>query len=93
MSQINNIAGSPSIQKIVANPIQKEIPTANAAAPQSAAYRLELSGASHFLQVAKSNDIRTDKVADIRQQIQSGAYDADGAKLDGAVDKLLEDLS
>jgi anti-sigma28 factor (negative regulator of flagellin synthesis) len=92
MSQINNISASPSVQKIINNPIQKEVP-ANATAPTKASDRLELSGISHLLGIAKNNDIRTDKVADIRQQIENGSYDADGSKLDAAADKVLDELN
>jgi anti-sigma28 factor (negative regulator of flagellin synthesis) len=91
MSQINNIAGNPQVQKIIASPIQKQVP-AEATTPTRASDRLELSGIGHLLQTAKSNDIRTDKVLEIRQQIQDGTYDADGSKLDAAADKLLDEL-
>jgi len=91
MSQINNISQNLPVQKIVANPIQKQIPAD--APPVRASDRLELSGASHLLSVLKTNDVRTDKIASIRQQIQDGTYDADGKKLDAAADKLLDDLS
>jgi anti-sigma28 factor (negative regulator of flagellin synthesis) len=92
MSQINSIGGSTPVQKVVENPIQKQLPT-DAAAPMRATDRLELSGASHLLAALKSNDVRTDKVSDIRAQIQAGTYDADGSKMDGAIDKLLDDLN
>jgi anti-sigma28 factor (negative regulator of flagellin synthesis) len=95
MSQVNNIsvnsaAQASQVQKIVANPIQKQIPAG--AAPVRASDRLELSGASHLLATLKTNDVRLDKVNAIRQQIQDGSYDADGKKLDAASDKLLDEL-
>jgi anti-sigma28 factor (negative regulator of flagellin synthesis) len=92
MSQISSVGGNTPIQKVVENPIQNQLP-ADAATPMRATDRLELSGASHLLAALKSNDVRTDKVSDIRAQIQNGTYDADGAKLDGAVDKLLDELN
>jgi anti-sigma28 factor (negative regulator of flagellin synthesis) len=92
MSQVNNIAGATPIQKIVANPIQKQVPAA-ASAPTRATDRLELSGASHLLQSLKTNDVRTDKVASVRLEIAAGTYDQDGTKLDGAIDKLLGDIN
>ncbi len=52
-----------------------------------------MSGASHLLQALKANDVRTDKITGIRQQIQDGTYDPDGAKLDGAADNLLDELN
>jgi anti-sigma28 factor (negative regulator of flagellin synthesis) len=91
MSQINPISQTTPVQKIVANPIQKEIPTE--AQPVRASDRLELSGASNLLAALKSNDVRTDKVASIRQQLQDGTYDPDGKKLDAAADKLLDELT
>ena len=90
MSQINNISQSTPVQQIVANPIQKEIPSN---APPSASDRLELSGASNLLQILKANDVRTDKIAAIRQRIDNGTYDADGSKLESATDSLLDELN
>ena len=91
MSQINNVGASASVQRIIANPIQKQVP-ADAAPQLRATDKLELSGSSHLLAALKSNDVRTDKVADIRSQIEAGTYDADGSKMDGAIDKLLDEL-
>ncbi len=91
MSQINNISANIPVQKIVANPVQKEIPSD--ATPVRASDRLELSGATQLLSILKTNDVRTDMVAGIRQQIQDGTYDADGTKLDAAADKLLDELN
>lgn len=55
--------------------------------------KLELSGASHLLTSLKSNsDIRTDKVAAIKSQIEAGTYE-DDAKLNVAIDRLLDDLA
>jgi anti-sigma28 factor (negative regulator of flagellin synthesis) len=92
MNQVNNISQSTPVQKIVANPIQKQIP-ADAPPSLRATDKLELSGASHLLQALKSNDVRTDKVTDIRQQLQDGTYDPDGAKLDAAANNLLDELN
>jgi len=87
---VNNVGSSSPIQKLVANPIQKQIPT-EAAPKARATDRLELSGGSHLLQALKSNDVRTDKVASIKNQIESGTYE-DDHKLNVAVDKMLDDL-
>jgi anti-sigma28 factor (negative regulator of flagellin synthesis) len=92
MSQINNIAGNTPIQRVTENPVQKEVP-ADPPTQLRATDKLELSGASHLLAALKSNDIRTDVVAEVRKQIQDGSYDADGKKLDGAIDKLLDELN
>jgi anti-sigma28 factor (negative regulator of flagellin synthesis) len=93
MNPVNDISQSTPVQKFVANPIQKQVPT-DAPQPLRASDKLELSGASHLLAVLKSNgDVRTDKVAAIREQLQAGTYDPNGAKLDGAVDNLLDELN
>jgi len=87
---VNNIGSGSPVQKIVSNPIQKQIP-ADAPAQLRATDRLELSGASHLLQSLKSNDVRTEKVAAVKAQIQAGTYE-DDHKLDTATNKLLDDL-
>lgn len=92
INSVNNTSSATPIQKLVSNPIQKQVAT-DAPAQLPATDRLELSGGSHLLQSLKANNgIRADKVASIKAQIQSGTYD-DEAKLDGAVDKLLDELN
>jgi anti-sigma28 factor (negative regulator of flagellin synthesis) len=88
---VNNVGSNSPIQKIVSNPIQKQIPT-DAAPKTSATDRLELSGASGFLKTLKSNDVRAEKVASVKSQIESGKYE-DDHKLNVAVDKLLNEFS
>ena len=88
---VNNVGSSSPIQKLVQNPIQKQLPT-EAAGQTRASDRLELSGASHLLKSLKSNDVRTDKVASIKAQIENGTYE-DDHKLNAAIDKLLDDLT
>ena len=89
---VNNIGGGSPVQKLVSNPIQKSVPT-DAPKNLPATDRLELSGASHLLQSLKANNgIRADKVAAIKSQIANGSYETD-AKLNGALDGLLDDLS
>ena len=56
-----------------------------------AADRLELTGASHLLELAKGGDVRADKIADIKAAIADGSYDLD-AKADVVADRLLGDL-
>jgi anti-sigma28 factor (negative regulator of flagellin synthesis) len=89
MSQINNITPNNPVQQVVSNPIQKQIP---AGATPAASDRLELSGASNLLQILKTNNVRPDKIAEVRAQIENGTYDADGSKLDAAAGALLDDL-
>jgi flagellar biosynthesis anti-sigma factor FlgM len=89
------------------NPTSAAIPTqavSKVAAPQQAdqaapaetlrpraADRLELSGVSHMLELAKSSDVRMEKVQMIRDQIEAGTYDLD-AKADAVAERVLDDL-
>ena len=92
MNPINNVTGNSPIQKLAAAaPAQKQAPAAETSRP-SPKDRVELSGMGHLLGALKNNDIRADKVADIKAQIAAGTYDVD-QKLDAAVDRLLEDLT
>jgi anti-sigma28 factor (negative regulator of flagellin synthesis) len=90
MSSINSVGGNSPIQKIIQQPIQKQIP-AEAPKQHPMVDKLELSGMSHLLKTLKSNDVRVDKVAEIRAQIEAGTYETED-KLDAAADKLLDDL-
>jgi anti-sigma28 factor (negative regulator of flagellin synthesis) len=94
MSPINSVGGpepSGPVQKIVNAPIHKQISPAAAAEPRAVVDKLELSGMSHLLQALKSNDIRAEKVQQIKAQIEAGTYE-DEQKLDIAVDRLLDEL-
>ena len=91
MSSINNIGHNNPIHKIVSKPIEKSIPT-DAPKQLPATDKLELSGAGQFLQSLKNDkDVRADKVADIKALIAQEKYE-DDAKLEGALDGLLDDL-
>ena len=92
MASINNIGGSGPGQRIINNPIQKSVgPDAEKVRP-SATDRLELSGQSHLLQALKQNNgVRANKVAAIKNEIESGKYESD-AKLDAAVERMLDDV-
>lgn len=59
--------------------------------PLRASDRVELSGLDGIMAKLKTNDIRHDKVAAIRQQIAEGTYETP-EKLDGAIEKLMDDL-
>ena len=89
MSNINGIGSNSPVQKIIQQPIRKEVPAE--ATSQRPTDKLELSGMSHLLSSLKSNEVRVDKVADIRAQIEAGTYETD-EKLDVAADRLLDDL-
>ena len=90
MSSINGLGPNSPIQKIINQPIQKQTPT-DPPAQIPTSDKLQLSGMSHLLDVLKTNDVRVDKVADVRAQIEAGTYETDD-KLDIAADKLLDDL-
>lgn len=93
MNAINPVAASAAAYKAQ--------PTAPARAPESPVAtpaparspdRVELSGLQNFMQVLKSNDIRAEKVAEIKAQIDAGTYETDD-KLNVAIDRLIDDLS
>jgi len=91
MSSVNSVGNNSPIQNITNQPIQKPIPAAEKPATSSAD-KVELSGVSHLLTSLKANDIRVDKVASIKSQIEAGTYEDDN-KLDVAADRLLDDLT
>jgi negative regulator of flagellin synthesis FlgM len=90
MSSINGVGSNSPLQKIIPQPVQRELP-AQPPTQQPAVDRVELSGMSHLLKALKSNDIRADKVAQIKAQIEAGTYETED-KLDIAADRLLDDL-
>ena len=90
MSGINGVGHNSPVHKVVSNPIQKSIP-AEAPKQGAATDKVELSGMSHLLKTLQKNDVRTDKVAEIKAQIEAGTYE-DDKKMDAAVDRLLDDL-
>jgi flagellar biosynthesis anti-sigma factor FlgM len=92
MSSINGLGGLSPIQQ-PQNITGKSVNATSPTSTTSATDRLELSGASQFLQVLKSNDVRTDKIAVLKAQIAEGSYDADGSKLDAATGPLLDAIS
>jgi anti-sigma28 factor (negative regulator of flagellin synthesis) len=91
MSSVNSIGNNSPIQPTNTQPIAKH-PAPEASSKPSLSDRVELSGASHLLQTLKANDIRVDKVASIKSQIEAGTYE-DDHKLDVAADRLLDDLN
>jgi negative regulator of flagellin synthesis FlgM len=94
MSSINNVGGNNPVQKIYTKPVAKPAETQSAQPTHStrATDRLELSGAGHLLKALKAGgDIRADKVAAVRAQLEAGTYETE-AKLDAAIDRLMDDL-
>ena len=88
---IQGIGQNNPVSKIVNQPVQKQVP-ANAPGQLPVTDRLELSGVSHLLSNLKTNDIRADKVEQIKAEIEKGTYE-DDAKLDAAIDRLLDDMA
>lgn len=91
MSNINPIGGPSNLGKIVNKTISPPSTSQIDKPAPSKTDRLELSGVSHLMTTLKSNDIRTDKVAAIKAQIEAGTYESDD-KLDSAIDKMIDDL-
>ena len=89
---INGIGSNLPVQKVVAQPISRELPT-EPAKQLRATDRLEVSGASHLLSTLKaSGDVRVDLVQNVKQQIEAGKYETE-AKLDAAVTRLMEEIT
>lgn len=86
---VNGVGNSSPVQKIVNNPIYREVSSSDGTTRSSD--RVELSGTSHLMGLLKKNDIRADKVAQIKSQIEAGTYETDD-KLNVATDRLLDDL-
>ena len=87
---VNHIGNTTPIQKAITQPVQKQVP-ADAPKQVRVTDKVEISGVSHLVAALKKNEIRADKVADIKAQIATGKYE-DDRKLNVAVDRLLEDL-
>lgn len=94
MSSIHGVGGGNPVQKVVNQPVIRTTESAAAEAGATRAKdRLELSGMSHLLAALKSDGgVRADKVAQIKAQIEANAYE-DDAKLEAAVDKLLDEIN
>jgi anti-sigma28 factor (negative regulator of flagellin synthesis) len=90
MSQINGVGSHSPVQKIVSNPIQKQVP-ADAPVQLPVTDRVELSGMGSLLKSLKQNDVRADKVAELKSAIDAGTYETDD-KLDAAIDRLLDEM-
>ncbi len=85
---------SATTQALPANKVAAAKPVATPAATSAVNDRVEIGksdGFQRLLSMATNGDIRADKVADIKSQIQAGTYDLD-AKADVVADRMLEDL-
>jgi flagellar biosynthesis anti-sigma factor FlgM len=93
MNPISNNGATYSINRTAAKPAAT--PATGTSVPQRGSDRVELSGNSAISQMLKTlksgGDVRTDKVAQIREQLANGTYE-DDKKLDAATDRLLDDL-
>ena len=87
---INPVNSNSPIDRVVAKPVQKQIP-AESANSSAKSDRVEISNVTHLLAALKDNEIRADKVAEIQAQIKAGTYETDD-KLNIAADRLLDDL-
>ena len=90
MSSINGIGGSNPLYRVAPKDVQKPT-TASSAAPARGQDKVELSNVQGYLSTLKNNDIRADKVADIKAAIANGSYETDD-KLNATIDKLLDEV-
>jgi anti-sigma28 factor (negative regulator of flagellin synthesis) len=90
MSSINGIGNQSPISKVATQPVQKQVP-AEAPKQMLATDKVQISGMNHMLEMLKTNEIRADKVATVKSQIEAGTYESD-QKLDAAIDRLIDDL-
>jgi anti-sigma28 factor (negative regulator of flagellin synthesis) len=87
---INNVGNNSPVQRIASQPIQKQLP-AEPAKQLRATDKLDVSGVGHLLKALKANDVRGELVASVKAQIEAGTYESQ-VKLDGAVQRLLEEI-
>lgn len=92
MSGINGVGANTPLHTVkVAQPVSKSIP-AGAAKPLPLTDKVQLSQVNQMMATLKAGgDIRADKVAAIRAQLDAGTYETE-AKLDKAIDRLIDDL-
>jgi hypothetical protein len=92
MSSVNGIGGHSPIQKVVSQPVVRNVPVKPATQQKAIADKVQLSNVNHMLATLKAGgDIRADKVESVRAQLKAGTYESE-AKLDAAIDRLIDDL-
>ena len=92
MSNINGVGQTNSLNHIYKPATAKPATETQSQTPARSSDRVDLGDTKvALMSKLKANDIRADKVQDIRAQIEAGTYESD-AKLNGAVDKLMDDL-
>jgi anti-sigma28 factor (negative regulator of flagellin synthesis) len=90
MSGISGIGGNTPVNRIASQPIQKQVPATPA--KMIKADKVEISTVKQLLATLKAGGpIRADKVAAIKAQLAAGTYET-SAKLDAAIEKLMNDL-
>ncbi len=91
MSTINSLGGNLPISR--AAPTRPVFKPADVQAPATtrSSDSVELGNVQHLMAKLKTNDVRMEKVAEIKAQIQAGTYETDD-KLEAAADKLLDDV-
>jgi anti-sigma28 factor (negative regulator of flagellin synthesis) len=90
VNNVSNVSGVNPLQQITSTPVSRSVAPAEAQAA-SGGDSLELSGVNQLFQSLQANNIRTDKVSDVKSQIEAGTYE-DDTKLNSAIDKMLDDV-
>lgn len=89
MSSIPPIQGHAPVQRVTTpKPVYQP---ADIQAPAPKTDTVEIGNIDTYLNQLKTNDIRVDKVAQIKAQIAAGTYETD-EKLQAAADRLLDEL-
>lgn len=91
MSTINPLGGSNPIYRPTAISKPAPKPAAAEAYSPNNVDRLELSNVDRLMTQLKTNDVRWDKVNEIKAMIANGTYETD-ERVDGAIDKLLDEV-
>ncbi len=92
MSSINPVGGSNPVARTISKPAISKPENIDSPVPANRTDKLELSNVQSLLTQLKTNDIRVDKVAEIKAQIAAGTYETDD-KLTAAADKLIDELA
>jgi negative regulator of flagellin synthesis FlgM len=88
---INGLGGPAPINRVQVTKIYRDIQASPARSPR-AGDQVELSPELQQLMAkARANEVRQDKVDEIRGQIANGSYETPD-KIDQAVDRLIDDL-
>lgn len=90
MNSIHGLGNSSAVQRLLQQPLRRETPPAGAGA--TSADSVEFSSANRLLDVLRRNDIRADKVAAVRAEIEADTYETPD-KVDIAASRLLDELA